>query len=215
VKAAYVRQLRIYGFLVKEVLGWWPERGVLLPFAGAGVEVPLEPKECMREAAEAVAILDDYNSRVAAGALPEQLADPSPATCKWCPFKLVCTPLWSAVSPEWSGQLEGAIVEGMLHEPPRAIHGGAAMSLAVEVQNGSEEGRRVQLAPLNPNTHPALGMVASGDRVRLVGLRVRPDGSLVPAPRTVLARVEDLPALTPAANTEASDSWRSAIARTV
>ena len=29
VKAAYVRQLRIYGYLVRQSLGWWPERGVL------------------------------------------------------------------------------------------------------------------------------------------------------------------------------------------
>ena len=28
VKAAYVRQLRIYGYLVKENLGWWPKRGL-------------------------------------------------------------------------------------------------------------------------------------------------------------------------------------------
>jgi hypothetical protein len=206
VKAAYVRQLRIYGFLVKEVLGWWPARGVLLPFAGAGVEVPLDPNECMAEAADAVAILDDYNTRVAAGTTPEQLADPSPTTCKWCSFKLVCTPLWSAVSLDWSGQLDGAVVEGLLDGPPRAIHGGASTSLAVEVQNGSEERKRVQLAPLNPSIHPALAGVASGDRVRLVGLRARPDGSLVPTPRTVLARVEELPALVPAASGQANDS---------
>jgi hypothetical protein len=34
VKAAYVRQLRIYGYLVKQKLGWWPKRGVLLPLGG-------------------------------------------------------------------------------------------------------------------------------------------------------------------------------------
>jgi hypothetical protein len=80
VKAAYVRQLRIYGFLVKEVLGWWPARGMLLPFAGAGVEVPLDSNECAREAAEAIALLDDYNAKVTAGATPNQLASPSPST---------------------------------------------------------------------------------------------------------------------------------------
>ncbi|MDK2744412.1 MAG: PD-(D/E)XK nuclease family protein [Nitrospira sp. BO4] len=202
VKAAYVRQLRIYGFLVKEVLGWWPTRGVLLPFAGAGVEVPLEPKECMREAVEAVAVLDDYNSNITARALPEQLADPSATTCKWCSFKLVCTPLWSAVSPDWSGKLDGAVVDGVLDEPPRAIHGGAATSLTVNVQNGSEERKRVQLAPLNPNIHPEVTAVSRGDRVRLVGLRRRPDGSLVPTPLTVLARVDGLPAIVPASETE-------------
>jgi hypothetical protein len=199
VKSAYIRQLRIYGFLVRQVLGWWPTRGVLLPFAGAGVEITLEPEECEREAAEAVAILDDYNTKVSAGGAPEQLATPSPSTCKWCPFKLVCAPFWSAVGPDWSGQLDGAVIEGVLHESPRMIHGGAATSLAVEVQNGSEERTRVWLAPLNPKVHPAVAAMIRGDRVRLAGLRARPDGSLVPSARTVLARVEDLPVLTPAA----------------
>jgi hypothetical protein len=164
VKSAYVRQLRIYGLLVKEVLGFWPARGVLLPFAGAGVEVPLDPNECAREAAEAVAILDDYNAKVNARSAPHQLASPSPSTCKWCSFKLLCPSFWSAVGPSWSGQLDGAVAEGVLNEPPRAIHGGAAISLAIDVQNGSEKARQVQLAPLNPNLHGALTAFASGDR---------------------------------------------------
>jgi hypothetical protein len=200
VKSAYVRQLRIYGFLVKEALGWWPTRGMLLPFAGVGVEVLLDPNECAREAGEAVATLDDYNAKVIAGATPQQLASPSPSTCKWCPFKLLCAPFWSVVGPGWSGQLDGAAVEGVLREPPRAIHGGAAMSLAIDSQNGSEGARQVQLAPLNRNVHTAVAAVAAGDRVRLVGLRARPDKSLVPTPRTVLARIEDLPVLTSAAS---------------
>jgi len=198
VKAAYVRQLRIYGFLVKEVLGWWPARGMLLPFAGAGVEVPLDSNECTREAAEAIALLDDYNAKVTACATPNQLASPSPSTCKWCSYKLLCAPFWSAVGPDWSEQLDGAVIEGVLHELPRPIHGGAAISLAIDIQNGSEGVRQVQIAPLNPNVHSAITAVAVGDRVRLVGLRARPDGSLVPTTRTVLARAEDLPVVVPA-----------------
>jgi hypothetical protein len=195
VKAAYVRQLRIYGFLVKEVLGWWPARGILLPFVGPGVEVPLDPGECASEAAEAVALLDAYNAKVNAIVRPDELAEPSPAACQWCSFKLMCAPFWSAVSPEWSGGIDGAVVEGVVPEPPRTIHGGAAVSLAVDVESGTEEKQRVQLAPLSPNSHPALASVVSGDRVRLVGLRRRPDGSVVPTQRTVLARVEEIPVL--------------------
>ncbi len=205
VKTAYVRQLQIYGFLVKEVLGWWPKRGVLLPFAGAGVEVPLDPSECKREAAEAVAVLDDYNAKVTTCATPEEFAAPSPSTCKWCSFKLLCAPFWSAVAPDWSGQLDGAVVEGVVRESPRAIHGGAAVSLTIDVQKGSEGVRQVQLAPLNPKVHSAIGILAIADRVRVLGLRARPDGSLVSTPRTVLARVEDLPMLTPRAAATASE----------
>jgi hypothetical protein len=181
------------------VLGRWPVRGVLLPFAGPGLTVPLKPDECRRAATEAVAQLDDYNTKVTAGATPHQLAAPTPTSCKWCSFKLLCAPFWSAVNPRWSGQLDGPVVEGILREPPRAIQGGAAVSLAIDIQSGSEGPGQLQLAPLNPSTHPAVAAVTTGDRVRLVGLRARADGSLVPTSRTVLARVGDLPTLAAAA----------------
>lgn len=195
VKAGFARQLRIYGFLVEETLRWWPQRGLLLPLAGAGVEIALDPGECTREAGEAVAILDGYNSRLAAGVSPALLASPSPSNCKWCPFKLICPPFWGAVTVTWSGQLDGAAVEGVLDGPPRAIHAGAALAVSMDIQTGSEVPRRVQLAPLNPNMHHTLTTIAAGDRLRLVGLRVRPDGGLVPTQRTVVARVDELPVI--------------------
>jgi hypothetical protein len=192
VKAAYVRQLRIYGFLVKESLGYLPERGVLLPIAGAGVEIALDPDDCAREAVEAVAILDGYNARLSAASEVADLANPAPDKCKWCPFKLLCRPFWKSVNPDWSQQLDGAAVEGVVEEPPLVIQGGAAMAVSININTGSESSNRLQVAPLNPSTQLA-ATVAPGDCVRLVGLRTRNDGSVVPSQRTILARVEDLP----------------------
>jgi hypothetical protein len=75
-----------------------------------------------------------------------------------------------------------------------AIHEGAAMAVSLNIQTGSEVPRRVQLAPLHPNMQLAV-TIAAGDRIRLIGLRTRPDGSLVPSQRTVLARIDDLPTI--------------------
>lgn len=83
------RQLRIYGYLVKETPGWWPERGTLFPAVGAGIEVLLTPEDCEQEAAEAVALLDRFNESVVFASEPAALATASPETCKWCPYKLV------------------------------------------------------------------------------------------------------------------------------
>lgn len=203
VKAAYIRQLRIYGYLVKEKLGWWPLRGLLLPLAGAGVDVALEPSDCAREATEAVALLDAYNGKLRAGAAPEEFASPSPQGCRWCPYKLLCAAFWQAASPDWSGQLDGAAVEGVLVGAPTVIHAGAARAVALDIQTGSEVRRRAQIAPLNPAAHPIVATLAAGDRVRLVGLRARPDGVLAPTQRTVLARVVDLPTVALAAKGQA------------
>ena len=194
VKAAYIRQLRIYGYLVKEKLGWWPLRGLLLPLAGAGIEVALDPLECAREAIEAVALLDTYNGKVSAGAASEELASPSPQSCRWCPYKILCPAFWQTALPEWSGH--GAAVEGVLVDAPSAIHVGAARAIALDIQAGSEERRRAQIAPLNTATHPSVINLAAGDRVRLVGLRARRDGVLVPGERTVMCRVDEVPIVT-------------------
>lgn len=51
-----------------------------------------------------------------------ELATPTAENCKWCPFKLLCHPFWNAVKAAWSGQLDGAAVEGILDEPPLTIH---------------------------------------------------------------------------------------------
>jgi len=193
VKAAYVRQLRIYGFLVKQVLGRWLARGVLLPLAGAGVEVALDPADCTREAAEAVTLLDDYNTRVRSGDPVQSLATASPASCKWCSFKLICPAFWHAASSSWSGGLEGAAVEGVLLEPVRTIHGGSALAISLDIQRGTEAPQRAEIAPLNPSVHSSLRELRVGDRVRVVSLRTRTDGKLVPTTRTIVASVTDLP----------------------
>jgi hypothetical protein len=193
VKAAYVRQLRIYGFVVKETLGWWPQRGVLFPFVGPSVEVPLNPTDCAREATGVIELLDAYNSKLESGVPVSELATPSPAVCKWCPFKLFCVAFWSAASAAWSGKLDGAVIEGILAEEPRVIHAGAALVVSLEVSAGSETLGRRQVTPLNPNLHPIVGLLSAGDRIRFVGLRARPDGVLVPSQRTIIAKVNDLP----------------------
>jgi hypothetical protein len=195
VKTAYVRQLRIYGYLVKEKLGWWPKRGVLLPPGGVGVEVPLDPSACEQEAADAVALLDAYNEKVRSGASPLEFGSPSPQACQWCPYKLICPAFWRAATADWSGQLDGAVVEGILAGAPSVIHSGAARAIAVDVQAGTEARRRAQISPLNCSTHPVVATLQQGERVRLAGLRARPDGTLAPTQRTVLMRVADSPAI--------------------
>jgi hypothetical protein len=193
VKAAYVRQLRIYGYLVHEALGRWPPRGILLPIVGAGVQVALESAECEREATEAVALLDAYNAALHASSRAQDLASAAPTSCKWCPFKMICPAFWQNATPAWSGQLDGAAVEGVLREPPRSILSGAAIAISIDVVAGTESEQHAEIAPLNPIVHPSAAKLLTGDRIRLVGLRVRQDGKLIPTLRSVLERVTDLP----------------------
>jgi hypothetical protein len=195
VKASYIRQLRIYGFLVHEKLGIWPKRGFLLPLAGAGVEVPLEPVSCEREARETITLLDGYNARIKAGHEPEAFATPAEMTCKWCPFKVICPAFWKAASPAWAGQLDGTAIAGILDGPLRTIHGGAALAASIDVTSGTGTVTRADIAPLSHATHFMGARAVDGEVVRVVGLRTRVDGRLVPTIRTTFARLADIPTI--------------------
>jgi hypothetical protein len=95
--------------------------------------------------------------------------------------------------------LEGRVIEGVVPDAPNAIQGGAAFSLAIDVQAGTEVPGRIAVAPLSPLLHECIGRIRSGDRVRVVGLWRRADGSLASNVRTVVVRTEELPTVTTAA----------------
>jgi hypothetical protein len=193
IKAAYVRQLQIYGYLVHQTIGRWVPRGVLLPAVGPGVEIALRQQDCEREAAEAVQTLDAYNGRMTDGDPVTDFATPSVENCKWCPYKPICPSFWTSASPAWSGKLDGAAIEGRVKELPRPIHGGSARALVVDSQAGTEAKGQIKIFPVNPLVHEVVDTLNVGDVVRVIGLRVRPDNIFVPQMRTVITRLDELP----------------------
>ena len=192
IRAPYIRQLRFYAFLAKESTGRWPTRGVLLPMEGPPVEIDLHPSDCERIATEALDLLDQYNDAISATDVAG-LAKPSPEACRWCPFKLVCPPFWMAADSSWSDHPGTAALGGATSAAAIPIHMGAALALSVRVEQGTEPTETVQLAPLDPATHPILANTQSGTQVRIVGLAKRADGRVVPTSRTVIVRSDDVP----------------------
>ena len=196
VKTAYVRQLRIYGFLVKEKLGAYPGRGLLIPLGGAAVEVELQPTDCEREATEAVALLDNHNSKLRRSTTASELASPSAQGCKWCSFKSICPKFWESLSASWSGQLDGEAIEGNLINDPTLIHEGSAIALSVAVTRGTRDHpSAMRIAPLSLKVHAYAANLHTGDAIRITGLAGRMDGTVTPTQRTVVTRLQDIPSV--------------------
>lgn len=193
IKAAYVRQLRIYGFLVHEALGCWIQNGLLVPAIGPPVQIQLTPPDCETEASEAVGLLDHYNNLILSNVTAHRFSAPSPTNCKWCPYKILCPSFWGAATADWTGSLDAAAVEGTVLELPRPIHGGVARSLSLSLRAGSEICRDITVAPINPSIHGLIDGLTVGEIVRVAGLRIRPDGVFVPQLRTVVVRVTEVP----------------------
>ena len=195
-KASYVRQLQSYAFLIHACTGRWPSRGVLLPMEGPPFEVVLDPIACESCASDALERLEQYNCQVDAMASAIAFANPSPESCKWCPYQMVCPAFWKAAADGWSEQMGSASISGPALDAARPIHGGAAFALTVSATSGAIPSGEVTLAPLNPEFHSSLSRVASGTLLRVTGLARRRDGTVVPVLRTLVARVEDLPLIT-------------------
>lgn len=195
VKAAYLRQLRIYAYLVRQTLGKWPRFGVIMPLAGKGVKIELYPVECEQEAREAIEFLDKYNEIVQDRQDPSTLASPSSGVCNWCSYKIVCSAFWQNAGVQWPKMADGAAVEGTVIGYPQPVHGGAACSLSMDVHAGTEGRCQVNLTTLNLSVHSSLSTVSAGERIRLTGLRIRKDGALSPTQRTIVIPEREIPPL--------------------
>ena len=194
VRAAYARQLRLYAFLVNETLGWWPRRGVLQPMAGGPVVVELEREKCEAEAGEAIRLLDKYNEVLGSGADAVELANASPSSCRWCQYQLYCPAFWRTVEPAWKEGLSSDAVAGRAMGPPSPIHDGAAFSLSLEIEQGTEApGALLSLSPLQSSEHIGLNQIRQGDRVGVTGLWRRADERLTATRRALVGHKAALP----------------------
>lgn len=72
---------------------------------------------------------------------------------------------------------------------PQPIHGGSAVTLAVNGVEVTEPAEVLNVAPLNPETHPAMRVVQEGTRVRVIGLTRRTGGTMPATIRTVVVRM--------------------------
>lgn len=194
-KEAYVRQLRLYAYLAHSATGTWPKRGLLYPLAGSPVVVELDPSDCEREAEEAVNLLKLYNQSIASAETTNDAASPSPEACRWCPFKIICSPFWTTASVNWPTILDGDAVSGRLLKAPLSIHGGTAWSISLTVDMGTIPNGEVAIAPLSSDVHSSISELSAGERVRIVGLGQRANGSLFPTLRTVVLSEDHAPTI--------------------
>ena len=154
----------------------------------------LEPEKCEAEAAVAIRLLDQYNEGLTRALDPIDLATPSPENCRWCQYQLFCPAFWSTVGPEWGEELRSGVVSGKATAPPSPIHGGLALSMPLEVAQGTAAPSEViSLFPLDPSVHTDLPQMHGGDRVRVTGLWRRTDDSLVATKWTMIALEGALP----------------------
>lgn len=131
------RQLHLYAVLVHAETGSWPTSIAVEDASGQKYEEALDPDEAKATLAEVLEAVRQFNEHTKAIDLLDT-ARPDAERCRWCPFRVVCSPYWDALRADWehraalgsvrdSGAAEtGAFVTLDIEHPadraPRTVH---------------------------------------------------------------------------------------------
>lgn len=162
-RPAHRRQLLVYCYLVSRVEGRWPMLAAIRYLDGESDEMEVVPSEAETVAFELLALREDYEAAVAAGAGAGQLSRPSADSCAFCDYVCVCEPFFSSVDVGWEVPRPAVLgtVRGM------DVRDGT-MRLQLEVESASRVavGCEVGVRGL-----PAERAPVTGSRVAFSGLR--------------------------------------------
>lgn len=136
------RQLLLYALLFHRVTGTWPATVAIEDAAGLQRVTPCEPAEAEAALAEVLIAVDRFNQDVAGGDLVGS-AVPGQDRCRWCPFRPICWPYWTAVSSPWGHRAScGTIVDA-------GAAGGGQTFLVLDVNSPSDrQGTRLHVSGL-------------------------------------------------------------------
>lgn len=134
VSEAEARQLRLYVHLAHDN-GLPVSRAVVARADGRRASIEVSREEADAEGHSARELLAQYNA--AAGVTFNDAAQPSPASCRFCPCIPFCEAFWRAASPTWEDQC-GVHLEGRVAAIEEStVQGMKLMTLRVQVQRGT------------------------------------------------------------------------------
>ena len=112
------RQLRLYAYLADEN-EIKIRRGVIILASGRQLTIDISAKEAQAEAHIAVDALHSYNAVIGDKTTFEEIAEPSPENCRYCPCIMLCEPFWQQADNSWQ-EYVGTQVQGRLTSVSKA-----------------------------------------------------------------------------------------------
>jgi RecB family exonuclease len=98
------RQLLLYAALVAASRGRLPDEITVMDASGRCHPQPVDLESVQAATAEATGAVDAFNAWASAPSEDvSAIARPSPDSCRWCGYRVVCQPYWTAQSEPWLG----------------------------------------------------------------------------------------------------------------
>ncbi len=165
------RQLRLYVHLALDS-GIPISRAVIARADGHRAFLEVSKEDAEAEGRRARELLAQYNAT--AGRAFDEIAQPSPENCSFCPCIPFCGAFWRAATPEWAEQC-GAHLEGRVTSIDESIvQGTKLVTLQMNVQRGTigAGDTFVEQVPEVWITADGADMPHEGDIVRIVHGRI-------------------------------------------
>ena len=156
----YERQLQLYGYMLHDMFGVWPERAAILPLDGEPIEVDSSATACSAAAADAYRAIETMSSP---GYVP--VASPSPKACRYCDHLLECPAFELESSTDWAPALlavTGTVVAEQWSQ--------GSASVSVRVDGGTLGTDQAAIVRISPVLHPAISSAQVGSRISATGL---------------------------------------------
>jgi len=185
------RQLRLYTKLALDN-GVAVSKGTIVRGDGTRFEISISSADAETEASNARGKLNELNTAVRGDAGFDDMAAPSPQSCRVCPCTPFCTAFWANATAEWE-PVCGVHVQGRVLEiETRQIQGVSLSTLFLAVEAGtiSDERASIEQIPTDWLTLEASELPRSGELFRVVSGRLSgTDGTawVIRVDRTVTA----------------------------
>ena len=146
IKKVYQIQLKIYAALYYLKIGKWPAALKLTGLSQQSVDVSFTPEECSLLIEQAKQKFEEINNLIARKGSWEDLANPSPKTCRFCGFRPACKKYINHRKDEdgWALDAAGKIKEKKIFQNGYRI--------VLETSTG-----KLNIRGLKKQSHPALG----------------------------------------------------------
>jgi hypothetical protein len=155
VREEHRQQLLLYAAMWRRITGEWPRLASIQATDGRRLTFTVNPDEAEAVAAEAVAALEAYNGAVERNVPPSALASPSAESCRYCPYRGICSPFFQALSPEWGWWLKS--VAGILTDVTGDTEQ-RALTMRIEASNfDTQSGSSVHVLAVPFEAVPTVG----------------------------------------------------------
>lgn len=95
------RQLLLYSVLVQRTSGEWPAEIAIESASGEQTAAPLDPADAEIALGQVLTAVADFNEHIKDRS-QSLTAQPSPESCRWCAYQVVCGSYWDELRSDWN-----------------------------------------------------------------------------------------------------------------